>query len=109
MKSDSITNTESTESSASTAGEGLLFSSVIQNAAAAAKSSESCDSALGKDGNAEAKSLTEVAREYEESRAQKRKYEEVETFTGEENEVNIVDVSYYFKRKSFSQWICSFS
>lgn len=38
------------------------------------------------------KSLTEVAREYEESRVQKRKYEEVETFTGEEDEINIIDV-----------------
>lgn len=34
-----------------------------------------------------------MAREYEESRAQKRKYEEVETFTGEEDEINIMDVS----------------
>lgn len=84
---------DNTESSTSASAEGLLFSNVIQNAAAAAKSSEGCDSALGKDAVTEVKSLTEVAREYEESRAQKRKYEEVETFTGEENEVNIVDVS----------------
>ncbi|GBP96278.1 hypothetical protein EVAR_101644_1 [Eumeta japonica] len=69
IKSDSAANADTTESSASTAGEGLLFASVIQNAAAAAKSSESCDSTLVKDGNAETKSLTEVAREYEESRA----------------------------------------
>lgn len=66
----------------------MLFSSVIQNAAA--KPIENPE----KDANAEAKSLTDVAREYEESRAQKRKYEEVETFTGEENEMNIVDVSW---------------
>lgn len=38
-------------------------------------------------------SLNEVARVYEESRAQKRKYEEVETFTGEEDETNVLDVS----------------
>ena len=30
---------------------------------------------------------------YEESRAQKRKYEEVETFTGEEDEINVLDVN----------------
>lgn len=37
--------------------------------------------------------LTKVAREYEESRAQKRKLDAVETFTGEEDEMNIVDMS----------------
>lgn len=37
--------------------------------------------------------LTKVAREYEESRAQKRKLDAVETFTGEENESNILDMS----------------
>ncbi|XP_030563628.1 ran-binding protein 3 [Drosophila novamexicana] len=82
----------STESNAEAASSGtaeatssqLLFSSVIQKAA------QSTDN--NKD-TSEAKSLNEVAREYEESRAQKRKYEEVETFTGEENEINIADVS----------------
>lgn len=37
--------------------------------------------------------LTKVAREYEESRVQKRKLDAVETFTGEESESNILDVS----------------
>ncbi|XP_064549270.1 ran-binding protein 3 [Drosophila montana] len=82
----------STESNAEAASSGtaeatssqLLFSSVIQKAA------QSTDN--NKD-TSEAKSLNDVAREYEESRAQKRKYEEVETFTGEENEINIADVS----------------
>lgn len=37
--------------------------------------------------------LTKVAREYEESRAQKRKLDAVETFTGEEDEINVVDMS----------------
>lgn len=37
--------------------------------------------------------LTKAAREYEESRAQKRKYDEVETFTGEESESNVCDVN----------------
>ncbi|KAJ8920159.1 hypothetical protein NQ315_011820 [Exocentrus adspersus] len=41
----------------------------------------------------ESKSLSESAREYEESRANKRKYEEVEIFTGEEQEINILSVS----------------
>lgn len=40
-----------------------------------------------------AESLSEAARQYEESRAQKRKYEEVETFTGEEDELNVMDVN----------------
>jgi len=62
----------------------LLFSSVIQQAAQSTDNNKE---------TSEAKSLNDVAREYEESRAQKRKYEEVETFTGEENELNIADVS----------------
>lgn len=37
--------------------------------------------------------LTKVAREYEESRAQKPKLEAVETHTGEEDEVNVLDMS----------------
>ncbi|XP_034484796.1 ran-binding protein 3 [Drosophila innubila] len=74
---------------ASSTSSQLLFSSVIQQAA------QSTDKDNNKDNkdNSEAKSLNDVAREYEESRAQKRKYEEVETFTGEENELNIADVS----------------
>ncbi|XP_017134009.1 ran-binding protein 3 [Drosophila elegans] len=94
----------SSSTAASSSSSQLLFSSVIQNAtqttetseAAAAASSSTCSSSSGSNNNkesAEAKSLTDVAREYEESRAQKRKYEEVETFTGEEDEKNIIDVS----------------
>lgn len=45
------------------------------------------------DNNGEAKSLSEAAREYEESRAQKRKYEEVTVITGEENEENIMQIT----------------
>ncbi|XP_036324796.1 ran-binding protein 3 [Rhagoletis pomonella] len=78
---------ENADAGCSTSAE-LLFSSVIQNAA---KAGESDKGAAPKDN--ETKTLTDVAREYEESRAQKRKYEEVETFTGEENEINIVDVN----------------
>ncbi|GJQ75770.1 hypothetical protein Trydic_g17841 [Trypoxylus dichotomus] len=43
--------------------------------------------------NKEGKSLSESAREYEESRAVKRKYEEVEVKTGEEEEINILHIS----------------
>lgn len=38
------------------------------------------------------KSLSEAAREYEESRATKRKYDEVAVKTGEEEEINILQV-----------------
>lgn len=81
------TNRVAAEANPGSSSGELLFSSVIQNAA---KSSETDNSSVKE---TEAKSLTDVAREYEESRAQKRKFEEVETFTGEENEVNIVDVN----------------
>lgn len=80
-------NRSVTEANPGSSSGELLFSSVIQNAA---KSNESDNNSVKE---TEAKSLTDVAREYEESRAQKRKFEEVETFTGEENEVNIVDVN----------------
>lgn len=39
------------------------------------------------------KSLSESAREYEESRAVKRKYEEVEVKTGEEGETNVLQIT----------------
>lgn len=80
-------STSKSENSSTSSDTPLLFSSVIQ--AAAKPDSEG---AAPKE-STDAKSLTEVAREYEESRAQKRKYEEVETFTGEEDESNIVDIS----------------
>ncbi|KAH8351284.1 hypothetical protein KR084_002357, partial [Drosophila pseudotakahashii] len=89
----------SSTAASSSSSAPLLFSSVIQNAAQttetseAAASSSTCSSSNNNKESAEAKSLTDVAREYEESRAQKRKYEEVETFTGEEDEINIIDVS----------------
>lgn len=38
------------------------------------------------------KSLSEAAREYEESRAIKKKYEEVAVKTGEEEEINVLQV-----------------
>lgn len=63
---------------------GLLFSS------AAAQTTTTVETQV-KETNS--KSLTEAAREYEESRAQKRKYDEVETVTGEEGEVNVLEVN----------------
>lgn len=39
------------------------------------------------------RSLIEAARIYEESRAQKRKYDEVETITGEEDEINKLEIN----------------
>ncbi|XP_056635701.1 ran-binding protein 3 isoform X2 [Diorhabda carinulata] len=53
------------------------------------------------------KSLSESAKEYEESRAVKRKYEEVEVITGEENETNILNIScklFSFNKVS-SNWL----
>lgn len=64
---------------------GLLFSS------AAAQTTTTTVEGQTKETNS--KSLTEAAREYEESRAQKRKYDEVETVTGEESEVNVLEVN----------------
>jgi Ran-binding protein 3 len=47
-----------------------------------------------KDGEQKTESLVEAARKYEEMRgAQKRKYEEVEVTTGEEDERNILEIS----------------
>lgn len=59
----------------------MLFSSVIK------------DQVKSDDVSKETKSLSESAREYEESRANKRKYEEVEIRTGEEGETNIMHLS----------------
>ncbi|XP_055853564.1 ran-binding protein 3 [Episyrphus balteatus] len=79
-------STSKSDNSTASADSPLLFSSVIQAAAKPENEGAAKEST-------DAKSLTEVAREYEESRAQKRKFEEVETFTGEEDEANIVDIS----------------
>jgi Ran-binding protein 3 len=44
--------------------------------------------------NSNSLSLEEAAKKYEEARgAQKRKYDEVETITGEENEINILEIN----------------
>lgn len=66
--------------------DGLLFSS-------AAAQTTTTATVEGQTKETNSKSLTEAAREYEESRAQKRKYDEVETVTGEESEVNVLEVN----------------
>jgi len=64
-------------------GAGMLFSSSLQADAAVCQESEK------KDGP----SLLEDAARCQEQRAAKRKYEEVHTSTGEENEQNVLQVS----------------
>lgn len=61
----------------------MLFSSAIKNDVKPDSSTR----------DKETKTLSESAREYEESRAVKRKYEEVEVITGEEDENNILKIS----------------
>ncbi|XP_049823323.1 ran-binding protein 3 isoform X2 [Aethina tumida] len=61
----------------------LLFSSVINSEIKPETNNTS----------KETKSLSESAREYEESRANKRKYDEVEVITGEEEETNVLSIS----------------
>lgn len=56
----------------------LLFTNAVKNSAPASK---------------EVKTLTESAREYEESRANKRKYEQVTVVTGEEDEKNVLQIN----------------
>ncbi|XP_049783687.1 ran-binding protein 3 [Schistocerca cancellata] len=53
------------------------------------------------------KSLSDAAREYEESRAAKRKYEEVAVVTGEEDEANVVQMNckLYAFEKSKGTWV----
>lgn len=77
----SKTKQEESKASTSLSSNGAsenLFSSAIKNDA---------------NFNSSTKSLSESAREYEESRAVKRKYEEVEVITGEEDENNILKIS----------------
>ncbi|XP_034239873.1 ran-binding protein 3 isoform X2 [Thrips palmi] len=66
-----------------------LFTSVLKKE----QGEKSNDS--GGEGSAErpSKSLSEAAKEYEESRAVKRKYEEVAVVTGEEDELNILQIN----------------
>ncbi|RZF32017.1 hypothetical protein LSTR_LSTR007095 [Laodelphax striatellus] len=79
-------NGEASCSSATTNGTSeMLFSSVIQKELPDKSAENSVD-------DKNRKSLSEAAREYEESRAIKRKYEEVAVVTGEEEENNILQM-----------------
>lgn len=68
-------------------------SSGVSTSAVASSSTKSSTNGSESKEESSVEDLTKAAREYEESRAQKRKYDEVETFTGEENEVNVLDVN----------------
>lgn len=98
VEEDSCT-TGSSSSAAGGAGEmngNLLFSAAIPkagNGEQAAAADEDGGAGGNKGAAASGKSLSDVAREYEENKnARKRKFEEVETFTGEEDEINVLDV-----------------
>lgn len=77
-KSTSCTNANGTSD--------MLFSSALKDAPIP---DSGCSSARCQG----TKSLSESAREYEESRAIKRKYEEVEVRTGEEGETNVLQIT----------------
>lgn len=93
MTASSVHNDVGTSSTATAATNGtsteMLFTSVIKKELPD-KTSEG--DAAGVDDSKGKKSLTESAREYEESRAVKRKYEEVTVVTGEEEENNILQM-----------------
>lgn len=76
--SDTQPSTSSNHANANGTSE-LLFSSAVKSAPTTTEK--------------EVKSLSESAREYEESRAIKRKYEEVTVVTGEEDEKNILQIN----------------
>ncbi|XP_066145767.1 ran-binding protein 3 [Euwallacea fornicatus] len=78
--SEPLPSTSSLNSNGSTSD--MLFSSAIKSDSKPEPSKEK-----------ETKTLTESAREYEESRANKRKYDEVQVRTGEEEETNILSIS----------------
>jgi Ran-binding protein 3 len=74
--------------SGTSSGGASLFAS-SSDASTEQKTSEN-----GEASKTDSQSLVEAARKYEESRgAQKRKYEEVETVTGEEDERNILEIN----------------
>ncbi|XP_063705044.1 ran-binding protein 3 [Culicoides brevitarsis] len=82
------TEKEKSCNGAGTSSGGLFFS----NVAAAAATNSNSDAIETKE--SDGKSLLEATRQYEEKvKVQKRKYEEVETITGEEDERNIVEIN----------------
>lgn len=112
MGASEVSSTENSENTKDEDNEkpGQLFAAAVASSTASSSSSASpsltststtaqAESSNDKDSDQQAKEssrvedLTKVAREYEESRAQKRKYDEVQTITGEEGEQNVLDVS----------------
>ncbi|XP_050304472.1 ran-binding protein 3 [Anthonomus grandis grandis] len=90
------TSSESTTNGDTSSSSDMLFSSAVKSDAKLENATKDKDT----------KSLTESARQYEESRANKRKYEEVQVKTGEEEETNILSIScklFYFDKAS-SNW-----
>ncbi|XP_055679916.1 ran-binding protein 3 [Lutzomyia longipalpis] len=94
-KGDAEKNEPSGSDAGASSSGGLFFSTAAQQQSSSSSASNTLNSQ---------KSLTEVAREYEESRAQKRKYEEVETITGEEDEKNILDINCKLFTFTSSTW-----
>ncbi|XP_055302961.1 ran-binding protein 3 [Sitodiplosis mosellana] len=86
----SVSSADDNQSDSSSGSKLFAVSSASTSEAAAAGSST--NGAEPKESST-VEDLTKVAREYEESRAQKRKLDAVETFTGEEDEINVVDMS----------------
>lgn len=70
----------------------MLFTSVIKQDHNN-ESGHNNSSNISDHGEKRSKSLSEAAREYEEARAIKRKYEEVTIVTGEEDEINILQMN----------------
>ncbi|KAH1017876.1 ran-binding protein 3 [Dendroctonus ponderosae] len=83
------TSLEPVASTSATDSNGITSTTSDMLFSTAMKSEAKPDTSKEKD----TKSLTESAREYEESRATKRKYDEVEVKTGEEEETNIISIS----------------
>ncbi|KAL1497268.1 hypothetical protein ABEB36_008261 [Hypothenemus hampei] len=79
---EALPSTSSISNGSSNSSSDMLFSSAI-------KTETKLDTVKEK----ETKSLTDYAREYEESRAVKRKYDEVEIKTGEEEETNVLTLT----------------
>lgn len=77
-------------STSGNSGSGSLFSTVIREREQEQREGATMAADVS---STSGKSLSESAREWEEQRANKRKYEEVEVRTGEEGETNVAQVS----------------
>jgi Ran-binding protein 3 len=95
-----VENKQPTTSEAATGADNLFSASGSSSGSAGLFASstevntEQKTSENGEASKTDSQSLVEAARKYEESRgAQKRKYEEVETVTGEEDERNILEIN----------------